>query len=295
MQLEFAAIKRAKKFSPNHIENDALILMRTADELIKLGAKVKFYDEEMLFGDSIKENFIFSMSREDDVIKKLKQLQKKGKVVINSPKAVKNCFRENVTTKLMVYGIPYPDSVIIKTNDFDPITLSKFNGSKVWVKRDKHIQHSEDRALATCDAERNNIVREFGRRGIKKAIVQEHLVGNEVKFYGVRGTEFFHWYYSHENFSNIKLDEERFITLARRAAETLKVDVYGGDALITPDGSIYIIDFNDWPSFAPCRDEASKAIAKMIYRKAQFKLMTPETTFVSEETKEVVDIEANFN
>jgi hypothetical protein len=33
----------------------------------------------------------------------------------------------------------------------------------------------------------------------------------------------------------------------------------------------------------------------MIYRKAQFKLLTNETTFVSEETQEVVEIETNFN
>ena len=53
------------------------------------------------------------------------------------------------------------------------------------------------------------------------------------------------------------------------AAETLGLFVYGGDAIIGRDGSITIIDVNDWPSFAPVREEASRAIADLIFRKAQ--------------------------
>ena len=53
------------------------------------------------------------------------------------------------------------------------------------------------------------------------------------------------------------------------AAETLGLYVYGGDAIISPDGTVSIIDINDWPSFAPVRDEASREIAKLILRKAQ--------------------------
>jgi hypothetical protein len=30
------------------------------------------------------------------------------------------------------------------------------------------------------------------------------------------------------------------------------------------DGSLWIIDFNDWPSFAPCREEAARAIARRV-------------------------------
>jgi hypothetical protein len=33
-----------------------------------------------------------------------------------------------------------------------------------------------------------------------------------------------------------------------------------------------IIDFNDWPSFARCREEAGVKIAEYIYRQAQKKL-----------------------
>ena len=44
----------------------------------------------------------------------------------------------------------------------------------------------------------------------------------------------------------------------------LNVHVYGGDCIVSPEGDIRIIDFNDWPSFAPCRNEAALAIGKTI-------------------------------
>ena len=56
------------------------------------------------------------------------------------------------------------------------------------------------------------------------------------------------------------------------AAETLGLYIYGGDAIISPDGGIAIIDINDWPSFAPVREEASREIAKLVHRKAQLHL-----------------------
>ena len=37
--------------------------------------------------------------------------------------------------------------------------------------------------------------------------------------------------------------------------------IYGGDAVVRRDGSFCMIDFNDWPSFSRCREEAALAIA----------------------------------
>ena len=58
------------------------------------------------------------------------------------------------------------------------------------------------------------------------------------------------------------------MNLASSSADILGLDVYGGDAIISPDGSISMIDMNDWPSFAPVRDEAKKHIANLIYKMA---------------------------
>ena len=47
---------------------------------------------------------------------------------------------------------------------------------------------------------------------------------------------------------------------ANRISALADTPVYGGDAIVTAEGAFYIIDFNDWPSFSRCRDEAAKAI-----------------------------------
>ncbi|MDE7459285.1 MAG: hypothetical protein K2M77_10520, partial [Muribaculaceae bacterium] len=52
--------------------------------------------------------------------------------------------------------------------------------------------------------------------------------------------------------------------LCNAAAEILDVSIYGGDCVISSDGKMRIIDFDDWPSFAPCRQEAATQIAKFI-------------------------------
>ena len=48
--------------------------------------------------------------------------------------------------------------------------------------------------------------------------------------------------------------------------------VYGGDCVVSATGEIRIIDFNDWPSFARCREEAGPEIAKCIYNRIIDKL-----------------------
>ena len=52
--------------------------------------------------------------------------------------------------------------------------------------------------------------------------------------------------------------------ICQRAAEELNVVIYGGDCIVSPEGEMRIIDFNDWPSFAPCRNEAAPHIAKSV-------------------------------
>jgi len=37
--------------------------------------------------------------------------------------------------------------------------------------------------------------------------------------------------------------------------------------IVAPSGELTLIDLNDWPSFAPCRDAASEAIADHLMRR----------------------------
>ena len=49
-----------------------------------------------------------------------------------------------------------------------------------------------------------------------------------------------------------------------RLSQLVGVEVFGGDAIIDEQGRFYIIDFNDWPSFSRCREEAAMAIAQCV-------------------------------
>ena len=61
----------------------------------------------------------------------------------------------------------------------------------------------------------------------------------------------------------IAFDAEALKAEADKAADMLNVPVYGGDCVVSEDGSIRIIDFNDWPSFSVCRHDAAEAIASV--------------------------------
>ena len=45
------------------------------------------------------------------------------------------------------------------------------------------------------------------------------------------------------------------------------LEIFGGDVIVAPSGELTLIDLNDWPSFAPCRDRASDAIAEHLMRR----------------------------
>jgi hypothetical protein len=112
-------------------------------------------------------------------------------------------------------------------------------------------------------------------------VINEHLIGDLVKFYGVAGTGFFHWFYpndmNHSKFGLEKINGEAkglpfnlayLKEICTKAANVLNVYIYGGDCVVDTNGNIKIIDFNDWPSFAPCRMDAAPYIAQCIYDKA---------------------------
>ena len=96
MTLSALAIKRAPEFSPNHIDNDAMILEMTGLELEKQGVAVNYLSEDQLENNiPISDKFIFSMARNENSLNYLAGLEKSGVRVFNSAKGVKNCQREN--------------------------------------------------------------------------------------------------------------------------------------------------------------------------------------------------------
>ncbi len=269
MNLHFAGIRRKTEFSPNHVVNDLLIINQTAEALRALGAEVSMYDEGVITPDTMKEKLIFSMAQGPIGSTTLQKIEQRGAFIINSPQSVMNCYRINMVRLLPEAGIPFPRSVIVSTDSDVNGRDAGFTSSKLWIKRgDVHAVHKEDVTLASTDEEELTLLKEFHQRDIKEAILQEHLIGDTVKFYAVRESDLFHWYYLNGVY-HTKFDQKSLQGLAAASAEALDLYVYGGDAIVGKDGSITIIDINDWPSFAPVREAASRHIAQLIYRKAK--------------------------
>ena len=269
---------RAGAFSPNHIGNDAAIFNLVSDQLRKRGCAVTTYSEEQLIAGQVKEQIIVNMCREQRSIAKLQELEDAGHLVINSGYGIENCTRERMTRILVGCGVPYPESLIVNTDEGIRDQLVKAKMSQCWIKRgDFHAMHKEDVSYVRHPEEAQEVLQEYFLRGIKRAVINRHLEGDLIKFYGVRDSSFFFWFYpfdaghskyGHEAINGrsqgLPFDNDNLKAICQKASEVLDVDIYGGDCIVSPQGDIRIIDFNDWPSFAPCRNEAAPHIAKAI-------------------------------
>lgn len=269
---------RAGAYSPNHIGNDAAIFNLVADQLRKRGCEVNVYSEEQLIAGAPTEDIILNMCREQKSIAILQELEDQGKLVINSGYGIENCTRERMTRILLGSNIPYPDSLIVNTNEGVRDALDKAGFTSCWIKRgDFHAMHKEDVSYVRHTEEAQEILQEYFLRGIKRAVINRHLIGDLIKFYGVRDTPFFYWFYpfdmghskyGHEAINGkaqgLEFDKDKLKDICRQASDVLDVRIYGGDCIISSEGDIRIIDFNDWPSFAPCRNEAAPHIAKCV-------------------------------
>lgn len=277
-EIKIAGIMRAGAYSPNHIGNDAAIFNLTCEQLRKRGCEVKVYSEEDFIAGAVEEHIILNMCREQRSIALLQQREDAGDLVINSGYGIENCTRERMTRILLGSNIPYPESLIVNTDEVVKDALTKARFAQCWIKRgDFHAMHKEDVSYVRHPEEAQEVLQEYFLRGIKRAVINRHLVGDLIKFYGVRDTPFFYWFYpfdeGHSKYGHeavngksqgLPFDKERMRRICQQAADTLDVRIYGGDCIVSPEGDIRIIDFNDWPSFAPCRNEAAPYIAKAV-------------------------------
>ncbi len=63
----------------------------------------------------------------------------------------------------------------------------------------------------------------------------------------------------------IPFDEAQLRLLLPQGSRGIEHTYLRGDCIVSEDGVMRIIDFNDWPSFAPCREEAAPNIARRIW------------------------------
>lgn len=280
--LKIAGVSRGSEFSPNHVDNDAAIFNKVVEVLQRLGCEVQTYTEKEFIAAEVTASVIFDMARDKTTIAKLKEMEKAGALVVNSAFGIDNCVRRPMTEKLIDGGIPHPKSYIVSTVE----ASFPDNFYPCWIKRgDSHAMVKEDVCYVTNKSEAEGVLTDFRTRNIPTAVINEHLRGDLIKFYGVQNTGFFYWFYpspcSHSKFGleaingmakGIHFSEEKLKQHCEQASVALNVPVYGGDCVVSADGKIKIIDFNDWPSFARCREEAGENIAAYIFTQAKNKM-----------------------
>ena len=253
---------RAERFSPNSVEQDRAIMMAVVSRLQGRGCTVQVMSEEELPPDidASAFNLVLSMGRLPETLAWLKTLRVP---VINNPLGVERCARSVLHDIMQQEQIPMPPAQ---------------GNSGYWIKLgDAAAQTPEDVLFAADEQALQSAIEAFQQRGISSYIVDAHVPGDLVKFYGVLHTGFFRLYYPtddgqskfgneahngpahHYPFSAASLQQT-----AERLAACVDIAVYGGDAIVRADGTFCLIDFNDWPSFSRCREDAAAAILQLV-------------------------------
>ena len=263
--MKVLAITRAERYSPNSVEKDRAIMEAVADRLREKGCEVCLISEDNLKSLDCQGNqgfpdLILTMGRRPETLAWLKHI---GVETVNPPEGIENCARSRLLTIMERIGTPVPP---------------KDGTDGYWLKRgDAAAQTSGDVVFAADKEALATAKKTMGDRGITDIVVSAHVVGDLVKFYGVGQGRFFRYYYPTDDGQSkfgdechngvachYPFDADALQHEAERLVETVGISIYGGDAVVRSDGSFCLIDFNDWPSFSRCRDEAAEEIVRFI-------------------------------
>ncbi len=275
--MRMVGLYREAECSPGlHRSNDARLLDQVAVALRGHGCDIELTTLSTVVRSRPPEAVIFSMCQGRAALELLWQGEADGARIINSSRSALNTYRDRLSLLCQDAGIPFPATALVTTckggdAGIDPGLLDR----GMWLKRgDMHASVSADvQWVDSADGLRAGL-KGFAARGIPRAALQRHYEGDEIKFYGVAGGRFFHWFYPPKDSDpwgrhgapclRGPVDVSALEQLAEHAATTAGLDVYGGDVIISSSGELTLIDLNDWPSFAPCRDRAADAIARYL-------------------------------
>ncbi len=272
-EISVAAILRAGIFSPNHIANDAAILHAVVAELRRRGCQVNVYSEEEFCEASIDEDVILAMCRGDNAVEKIQHLEDNGRLVVNSGYGIENCIRMIMMRLLAQGGVPIPEFFVVDTDVDVRKQLVKAGFGPCWVKKgNAPVHHLEDIARCRHAEEAQELLHEFFFRHIPKAVVSRDVDGEKIRCYGVASSGWFHAFIPYRSEGEGAFPEamkEKVKDICMKAAEVLNVDIFGCDIVFDKAGECHLVSFDDWPSFAPIRKEASRAIAKAVLARAR--------------------------
>ena len=252
---------REEAHSPGRESDDAEILRLTGKHLEARGFQVVLKNPDEVIGTAdVRPSGVFLMCERPAILRHLGDIEAGGVPHVNSTAAVLNTYRECMLARLGEARVPFIESRLVSTDR--PGALAAL---PVWVKRaDVHNTQDGDVVFADTNDRVRDALAALAQRDIPRAVVQPHVEGDLVKFYGIGAgaSEWFRWFYhKDQRVAGHPFAPETLARSAWQAALALGLEVYGGDAIVTSTGRVVLIDVNAWPSFALYRDEAAERIA----------------------------------
>src|SRR5215831_9820530 len=124
MPVQFLGIYREKRFSPGeHAAGDAEILELTQAVLERLGYQTTLITPESLPTMPSPAPVVFSMCQSLEALAVLQTWEQQGVLVLNSPAAVRACYRLALVTALSQTTLPFPRSVVVPLDNTKPTTV----------------------------------------------------------------------------------------------------------------------------------------------------------------------------
>jgi len=258
-------IFREREHSPGRENDDTEILRLTGKHLEARGFQVTLKTADEVGAGDPRPLGVFLMCERLEILDRLHALEVCGVPHVNSPRAVLNTYRDRMIAHFSEANVPFIDSRVVSTDASDDV-----GALPVWVKRgDVHNTQAGDVTFASTREGVAEALDGLSARGIRRAVIQPNVEGDLVKFYGIGaaawpdgGPAWFRWFYHNDlPVAGHPFDPAKLGRAVRRAALALGLDVYGGDAIVTPAGQLVLLDVNAWPSFALYREEAAERIA----------------------------------
>lgn len=255
-------VYRESEFSPGKVGADAAILDLVLARLSEHGISTAAVNPaELIAYDGPVCALIMAMCQSEEALRRLAQEQAAGALVINSPQAIRSCYRDRLGRVLKEAAVPVPEGILVETSaGVDLGALGALDPRRgIYVKRgDLHALSAGDVRRAANHEALVPILKDFAARGINLAYLQQEVEGRVVKFYGVTDTD----YFSVADAGGVNAaTRTRLHRAAQSAAAALGLEVWGGDAIIERE-QFKLVDFNDWPSFELVRAPAAAAIAR---------------------------------
>ncbi|HYD49018.1 MAG TPA: hypothetical protein VEB21_11750 [Terriglobales bacterium] len=259
---ELLGIRRERVYSPGRVADDAAILDAVAEELRRRAHLVTVIDgDDASWPEPSPLTIVFAMAQGPRALERMQRWQERGVRIVNAPEAILNCQRHRTVPLLQSANVGLPETRMIATAA--PLPDWPI-GEGLWIKRgDVHATEAGDVQFARSAGAVAAAVAALRQRGVASAALQRHVAGEVRKFYGV-ASGFFHCVPPASGPAPDSATLARMGEIAQRAAAALGVEVYGGDCVLSPAGTVHIIDLNDWPSYRACRVAAAAAIASYL-------------------------------